>query len=95
MLISMYMYMLLILSFLKIILNFKHLLNLLMIVEFMMMNILLFMMVYLMKMESEFFFFFLFMIMMVCEGVLGLVILILMVRSYGNDYFFSLNLLKW
>nr|YP_009946943.1 NADH dehydrogenase subunit 4L [Macrostemum floridum]QOH91261.1 NADH dehydrogenase subunit 4L [Macrostemum floridum] len=95
MLINLYLWFLMIFGLIKLVLNFKHLLNLLMIVEFMMMNILLLMVIFLMKMESEFYFFMLFMIMMVCEGVLGLVILILMVRSYGNDYFYSLNLMLW
>lgn len=31
----------------------------------------------------------------VCEGALGLSLIVLIVRSYGNDYINSLRLLKW
>nr|QEJ81408.1 NADH dehydrogenase subunit 4L [Lucidina sp. FM13] len=34
-----------------------------------------------------------FLTMSVCEGVLGLSILVSMVRNFGNDYFNSLNIL--
>nr|YP_010882176.1 NADH dehydrogenase subunit 4L [Phraortes lianzhouensis]WID87090.1 NADH dehydrogenase subunit 4L [Phraortes lianzhouensis] len=31
----------------------------------------------------------------VCEAVLGLSLLVSMIRGYGNDYFFSFNLVQW
>nr|QVL27767.1 NADH dehydrogenase subunit 4L [Monopis longella] len=34
-----------------------------------------------------------FLVFSVCEGVLGLSILVLIIRSFGNDYFQSFNLL--
>nr|YP_006665931.1 NADH dehydrogenase subunit 4L [Leucoptera malifoliella]AER38735.1 NADH dehydrogenase subunit 4L [Leucoptera malifoliella] len=36
----------------------------------------------------------LYLVFSVCEGVLGLSVLVSLVRSYGNDYFQSFNLLN-
>nr|WIL10220.1 NADH dehydrogenase subunit 4L [Stenocladius bicoloripes] len=41
----------------------------------------------------ENYFIILFLTMSVCEGAVGLSLLVSMIRSYGNDYFFSFSLL--
>lgn len=43
--------------------------------------------------NNELYFNIVFLIMRVCEGVLGLSILISLIRSYGNDYFQRFNIL--
>nr|YP_010585948.1 NADH dehydrogenase subunit 4L [Parapsyche difformis]UZZ43684.1 NADH dehydrogenase subunit 4L [Parapsyche difformis] len=72
----------------------KHLLNVLLSLEFIMLVLLLFLVNYFMELQSEFFFLMMFLVMVVCEGVLGIAILVLMVRVYGNDYFQLFSLLK-
>nr|YP_010554733.1 NADH dehydrogenase subunit 4L [Arctopsyche spinescens]UYO79366.1 NADH dehydrogenase subunit 4L [Arctopsyche spinescens] len=81
------MLILFILSNLLISLNRKHLLSLLLSLEFIMLILMLFMVVYFSNIQNEYYFLMVFMVMMVCEGVLGISILVLMVRFYGNDYF--------
>nr|YP_010586286.1 NADH dehydrogenase subunit 4L [Hydroptila angulata]UZZ44048.1 NADH dehydrogenase subunit 4L [Hydroptila angulata] len=70
-----------------------HLLLLLMIIEFMVLVLFIFMVNYLMMMMSEFFLLMVFLVFSVCEGILGISLLVYMVRVYGNDYFSSFNLL--
>nr|ALO77356.1 NADH deshydrogenase subunit 4L [Anthaxia sp. ANT01] len=41
----------------------------------------------------EFFFLMIFLTMSVCEGALGLGILVSMIRTHGNDYFHNFNVL--
>nr|YP_010373925.1 NADH dehydrogenase subunit 4L [Coomaniella dentata]UPI13506.1 NADH dehydrogenase subunit 4L [Coomaniella dentata] len=71
----------------------KHLLLMLLSLEFVVLS-LYFMIMFLMSNYSyEFFFGMIFLTMSVCEGALGLSILVSMVRSHGNDYFQSFNVL--
>ncbi|YP_009741800.1 NADH dehydrogenase subunit 4L (mitochondrion) [Cylas formicarius] len=42
---------------------------------------------------SDYFFLMMFLTVSVCEGALGLAMLVLMIRSYGNDYLNSMLLL--
>nr|UXW93499.1 NADH dehydrogenase subunit 4L [Hymenoptera sp. 4 GYN-2021] len=74
-------------------LNRLHILMILLSMEFMMLSVYILMIAYLMIFELELYFLMVFLTFSVCEGVLGLSILILMVRSNGNDYFRSLNIL--
>nr|YP_010737656.1 NADH dehydrogenase subunit 4L [Themus regalis]WEQ71793.1 NADH dehydrogenase subunit 4L [Themus regalis] len=74
-------------------LNGKHLLLMLMSLEFLVIYIyfgLFMMMIY---MNYEYYFGMVFLTMSVCEGTLGLSILVSLIRSYGNDYFQSFNIL--
>nr|YP_009024408.1 NADH dehydrogenase subunit 4L [Eogystia hippophaecolus]AGN72388.1 NADH dehydrogenase subunit 4L [Eogystia hippophaecolus] len=43
--------------------------------------------------ENEMYMLMVFLVFSVCEGVLGLSILVSMIRTHGNDYFQSFNLL--
>lgn len=36
-----------------------------------------------------------YLIFRVCERVLGLIILVLVIRFYGNEFYYSLNLFKY
>nr|AYR05198.1 NADH dehydrogenase subunit 4L [Coleoptera sp. ACP-2013] len=70
----------------------KHLLLMLLSLEFIILVMFLLLFIYLGK-SLDFFFSSLFLSFTVCEGVLGLSILVSLVRTHGNDYFKSLNLL--
>nr|UZZ44061.1 NADH dehydrogenase subunit 4L [Hydroptila sp. XG-2021] len=70
----------------------EHLLLVLMSLEFMVLVVFLGLMSYLM-MVGEIYFLMVFLVFSVCEGVLGISLLVYMIRMYGNDYFSSFNLL--
>nr|YP_010547201.1 NADH dehydrogenase subunit 4L [Leptocimbex linealis]UYK52114.1 NADH dehydrogenase subunit 4L [Leptocimbex linealis] len=74
-------------------LNRFHLLMILLSLEFIVMLLYYLMIIYLNLFGLELFFMMFFLIFTVCEGVLGLSILVLMVRFNGNDYFQVLSLL--
>nr|YP_009825421.1 NADH dehydrogenase subunit 4L [Malaza empyreus]QIU83236.1 NADH dehydrogenase subunit 4L [Malaza empyreus] len=71
----------------------KHLLIILLSLEFIVLSIFLSMMIYLMNIEFDMYMLMVFLVFSVCEGALGISILVSMIRSYGNDYFQSFNLL--
>lgn len=53
----------------------------------------LFLLIYLI--EINIFYLIYFLIFVVCEGALGLSLIVLIVRIYGNDYINSIRLIKW
>nr|QHN59851.1 NADH dehydrogenase subunit 4L [Phiaris dolosana] len=71
----------------------KHLLIILLSLEFMVLSIFLFMMFIMMYMHYNMYMLMVFLVFAVCEGALGLSILVSMIRTHGNDYFQSFNLL--
>nr|YP_010586650.1 NADH dehydrogenase subunit 4L [Wormaldia unispina]UZZ44464.1 NADH dehydrogenase subunit 4L [Wormaldia unispina] len=71
----------------------KHLLLLLLSLEFIMLSLFMMLVMFMMNYINESYFLMFFMIFMVCEAVLGLSLMVSMVRIYGNDYFQSFNLL--
>nr|ADO60543.1 NADH dehydrogenase subunit 4L [Drilaster sp. BMNH 840462] len=71
----------------------KHLLLMLLSLEFIVLSLYLGLYICLSMYLFEYFFMMIFLTMSVCEGALGLSILVSMVRSYGNDYFNSFNIL--
>nr|QTH79169.1 NADH dehydrogenase subunit 4L [Heptamelus sp.] len=71
--------------------NRTYILMVLLSLEFIMLSLYNMMILYLVMYEIELFFSMIFLVFSVCEGVLGLSILVLMVRFYGNDYFKSLS----
>nr|APX40885.1 NADH dehydrogenase subunit 4L [Psylliodes hispanus] len=73
------------------ILNRKHLLLMLLSLEFIVISLYLNMFMYLMMMNFEFFFSMVFLTISVCEGALGLSILIMMVRVHGNDFILTFS----
>nr|YP_007889698.1 NADH dehydrogenase subunit 4L [Timelaea maculata]AGI50315.1 NADH dehydrogenase subunit 4L [Timelaea maculata]USN89431.1 NADH dehydrogenase subunit 4L [Timelaea maculata] len=72
----------------------KHLLIVLLSLEFIVLSIFFLMMIYLMMINNNnMYMLMVFMVFSVCEGALGLSILVLMIRTHGNDYFQSYNLI--
>nr|YP_009045516.1 NADH dehydrogenase subunit 4L [Athyma opalina]AHA03880.1 NADH dehydrogenase subunit 4L [Athyma opalina] len=71
----------------------KHLLIVLMSLEFMVLSIFFFLLLYLMMINYNLYMLMVFLVFSVCEGALGLSILVSMIRTHGNDYFQSFNLI--
>nr|QIV24571.1 NADH dehydrogenase subunit 4L [Phaolus metallicus] len=71
----------------------KHLLLMLLSLELVVLSLYLNIFMYLSGVSCDCFFSMIFITMSVCEGVLGLSILVLMIRSFGNDYILTLSLL--
>nr|YP_009538087.1 NADH dehydrogenase subunit 4L [Limenitis cleophas]AYN60869.1 NADH dehydrogenase subunit 4L [Limenitis cleophas] len=71
----------------------KHLLIVLMSLEFMVLSIFFLMLLYLMMIDYNLYMLMVFLVFSVCEGALGLSILVAMIRTHGNDYFQSFNLI--
>nr|YP_010827569.1 NADH dehydrogenase subunit 4L [Raptrix fusca]WFD61165.1 NADH dehydrogenase subunit 4L [Raptrix fusca] len=72
----------------------KHLLMTLLSLEFMVLILFMILYYYVNMMEGELFITMFFLSFAVCEGALGLSIMISMIRMYGNDYFNSFGLLQ-
>nr|YP_009343029.1 NADH dehydrogenase subunit 4L [Cambaroides japonicus]APS87243.1 NADH dehydrogenase subunit 4L [Cambaroides japonicus] len=73
--------------------NRKHLLNTLLSLEFIMLSVFWVMSLNISSVGMEIYVILFFLTLGVCEGALGLALLISVVRSHGNDYFSSFNLL--
>nr|YP_010274848.1 NADH dehydrogenase subunit 4L [Gerosis phisara]YP_010968389.1 NADH dehydrogenase subunit 4L [Gerosis sinica]UJV31541.1 NADH dehydrogenase subunit 4L [Gerosis phisara]WNO18704.1 NADH dehydrogenase subunit 4L [Gerosis sinica] len=71
----------------------KHLLIMLLSLEFIVLSIYLIMMFYLSFIAFDMYLLMVFLVFSVCEGALGISILVSMIRSHGNDYFQSFSLL--
>nr|QGU83702.1 NADH dehydrogenase subunit 4L [Eysarcoris aeneus] len=73
----------------------KHLLLSLLNLEYMVLCVFLILTLFMMNYGYELYFSMIFLVFTVCEGALGLSILVKMVRSQGNDYLSSLSILSW
>nr|YP_010032844.1 NADH dehydrogenase subunit 4L [Parastratiosphecomyia szechuanensis]QOW38329.1 NADH dehydrogenase subunit 4L [Parastratiosphecomyia szechuanensis] len=73
--------------------NRKHLLSMLLSLEFIVLSLFLMVFIYLDFMSNEMYFSMMFLVFSVCEGALGLSMLVSIIRSHGNDYFISFNIL--
>nr|AXS65727.1 NADH dehydrogenase subunit 4L [Cucujoidea sp. 23 KM-2017] len=71
----------------------KHMLLMLLSMEFIVLSLYFLMHLFLSMYLYESFFLMFFLTMSVCEGALGLSILVMMIRSYGNDYILTFSLL--
>nr|ANJ70440.1 NADH dehydrogenase subunit 4L [Helochares sp. BMNH1425100] len=87
---SVFMYLMGILSFC---LNRKHLLMMLLNLEFIILSLYFNMFLYLAFYDYEFYFSMIFLTVSVCEGALGISILVSLIRTHGNDYFQTFNVL--
>uniref|UniRef100_A1YA90 NADH-ubiquinone oxidoreductase chain 4L n=2 Tax=Syrphini TaxID=115274 RepID=A1YA90_SIMGR len=74
--------------------NRKHLLSMLLSLEYIVLSLFYLLFIYLNMLNYESYFSMVFMTFSVCEGVLGLSVLVSMIRMYGNDYFQSFNILQ-
>nr|YP_002735027.1 NADH dehydrogenase subunit 4L [Macroscytus gibbulus]ABZ02043.1 NADH dehydrogenase subunit 4L [Macroscytus gibbulus] len=73
----------------------KHILLSLLSLEFMVLSIYLVLFIMMMMYGYELYFSLIFLVFTVCEGALGLSILVSLVRSQGNDYLSSMSVLTW
>lgn len=71
----------------------KYLLNILLSLEFIMLRLFIIIFIILVWYEIEIYVLILFLIFVVCEGALGLSILVSIIRTHGNNYFQSFNVL--
>nr|AYQ18990.1 NADH dehydrogenase subunit 4L [Lampyridae sp. 2 ACP-2013] len=71
----------------------SHLLLMLLSLEFIVLSLFLGLSTFILLMMYESYFLMIFLSFSVCEGALGLSILVSMVRNYGSDYFNSFNIL--
>nr|QHW07037.1 NADH dehydrogenase subunit 4L [Choreutis emplecta] len=71
----------------------KHLLIVLLSLEFMVLVLYFFMLILFSYSDYNMYMLMVFLVFSVCEGALGLSILVSMIRTHGNDYFQSYNLL--
>nr|YP_009643463.1 NADH dehydrogenase subunit 4L [Euscopus rufipes]APO08893.1 NADH dehydrogenase subunit 4L [Euscopus rufipes] len=76
-------------------LSYKHLLLTLFSLEYLVLSLYLMFFVFLLWVGCELFFVLIFLVFSVCEGALGLGVLVNMIRSYGNDLLSSLSILSW
>nr|WNH42495.1 NADH dehydrogenase subunit 4L [Neoperla crenulata] len=72
----------------------KHLLLTLLSLEFIVLSLFMFLFIFLNYVSCELFFSMVFLTFSVCEGALGLSILVSMVRTHGNDYFQTFSVLQ-
>nr|YP_009059113.1 NADH dehydrogenase subunit 4L [Filchnerella beicki]AGN71685.1 NADH dehydrogenase subunit 4L [Filchnerella beicki] len=70
----------------------KHFLMVLLKLEKIGLSLFLLIIIYLKKFDYDYFFPVIFLVFSVCEGALGLSILVSMIRSHGNDFFNSFGL---
>nr|ALO70528.1 NADH deshydrogenase subunit 4L [Diartiger fossulatus] len=71
----------------------KHLLLMLLSLEFIVLSLFFNMYMFMMLFDYEFYFLMVFLTVSVCEGVLGLSILVSMIRTHGGDYMNLFNIL--
>nr|AVN68254.1 NADH dehydrogenase subunit 4L [Rhabdoblatta sp. RHA] len=74
--------------------NRKHLLATLLSLEFIVLVLYIILYTYLMSFNYELYFSMIFLTFSVCEGALGLSILVSMIRSYGSDFFNAYSMLQ-
>nr|UDD74611.1 NADH dehydrogenase subunit 4L [Monodiamesa sp. 1 CZ-2021a]UDD74624.1 NADH dehydrogenase subunit 4L [Monodiamesa sp. 2 CZ-2021a] len=74
--------------------NRKHLLATLLSLEFIVLSLFLFLFIFLNMFNCEVYFSMMFLTFSVCEGALGLSILVSMIRTHGNDYFNTFSILQ-
>nr|WHL46509.1 NADH dehydrogenase subunit 4L [Edessena gentiusalis] len=75
------------------VLKHKHLLIVLLSLEFIVLSIFFFFLIFLSSIEYDMYMLMVFLVFSVCEGALGLSILVSMIRTHGNDYFQGFNML--
>lgn len=72
----------------------KHLLSSLLSLEFIVLSLFFLLFIFLNLLNFEIYFSIMFLTFRVCEGALGVSILVSMIRTHGNDYFNSFSLLQ-
>nr|YP_010895141.1 NADH dehydrogenase subunit 4L [Ironomyia nigromaculata]WJW73667.1 NADH dehydrogenase subunit 4L [Ironomyia nigromaculata] len=90
-LVSLFMFLLGMMVFVS---NRKYLLSMLLCLEFMVLSLYYMLFISLVMYNYEMYFSMMFLSFSVCEGALGLSILVSMIRTHGNNYFQSFNILQ-
>lgn len=72
----------------------KHLLSILLSLEFIVLSLFFLLFLFLNLLNFEVYFSMIFLTFRVCEGALGVSILVSIIRTHGNDYFNSFSLLQ-
>jgi len=85
---------LIIIGFFVFVSNRKHLLSILLRLEYIVLISFFLLFIYLNYINYEGFFSIIFLTFRVCEGALGVSILVSIIRTHGNDYFQSFNILQ-
>lgn len=73
--------------------NRKHLLLMLLSLEFIILSLYFNIYLFLINFNFEFYFGIIFLTIRVCEGAIGLSVLVSLIRTHGNDYFQTFNIL--
>nr|AVJ52557.1 NADH dehydrogenase subunit 4L [Tetrarthria variegata] len=73
----------------------NHLLLTLLSLEYLVLSVFYMMITIMMMYGYELYFSLIFLVFSVCEGALGLSVLVKMVRNQGNDYLLSMSVLSW
>nr|QZZ18250.1 NADH dehydrogenase subunit 4L [Dikraneura zlata] len=81
-----------IMSLISLIIIRKHILLCLISLEFIVLSLLMFILLYCLMFNYSFYIYLMMMTFYVCEGVLGLSVLVFMIRSHGNDFLNSMFL---
>lgn len=71
----------------------KHLLIILLRLEFIVLRIYIIIIIYLRYVEFDMYILIVFLVFSVCEGALGISVIVSLIRTHGNDYFQRFNLL--
>jgi len=74
--------------------NRKHLLSILLRLEFIVLSLFFLLFLFLNLLNFELYFTIIFLTFRVCEGALGVSILVSIIRTHGNDFFNSFSLLQ-
>lgn len=74
--------------------RYKHLLSILLRLEFIVLSLFFFVFVYLRFLNYEIYFSIIFLTFRVCEGALGISIIVSIIRSHGNDNFRTFCILQ-
>nr|AMW67848.1 NADH dehydrogenase subunit 4L [Dilar sp. YW-2016] len=72
----------------------KHLLGTLLSLELIVVGLFLLLSYYLSYYSVEYYFLMMFLVFSVCEGALGLSVLVSMIRTFGNDFFSSFSVFQ-
>nr|QWQ55608.1 NADH dehydrogenase subunit 4L [Gampsocleis sinensis] len=72
----------------------KHLLSMLLSLEFIVLSLFVLLFMYLNFFDYESYFSMIFLTFSVCEGALGLSVLVSMIRTHGNDFFQTFSVLQ-
>nr|ATI10829.1 NADH dehydrogenase subunit 4L [Cryptophyllium tibetense] len=74
--------------------NYDHFLITLLCLEYIVLSLFWLVYLYMFIFLLDMFFIMFLLTFLICEGALGLSLLVNLIRGYGNDYFFSFNLIQ-